>query len=74
MAAKNMPKAFPLDAVESALDYDYVLISDQKFLLPAHSETLSCTRGTSECSRNVIDFRNYRKFGADTSIKFETEK
>jgi hypothetical protein len=74
MAAKNMPRAFPLDAVESALDYDYVLISDQKFLLPAHSETLSCTRGTSDCSRNVIDFRNYRKFGADTTIKFETDK
>jgi len=74
MAAKNMPRAFPLDAVESALDYDYVLIGDQKFLLPAHSETLSCIRGTAECSRNVIDFRNYRKFGADTSIKFETDK
>ena len=74
MSAKNMPRAFPLDAVESALDYDYVLISDQKFLLPAHSESLSCIRGTSECTRNVIDFRNYRKFGADTTIKFETEK
>jgi hypothetical protein len=74
MSAKNMPKAFPLDAVESALDYDYVLIGDQKFLLPAHSETLSCIRGTAECSRNVIDFRNYRKFGADTTIKFETDK
>jgi hypothetical protein len=73
MSAKNMPKAFPLDAVESALDYDYVLIGDQKFLLPAHSESLSCIRGTSECTRNVIDFRNYRKFGADTSIKFETD-
>ena len=74
MSAKNMPRAFPLDAVESALDYDYVLIGDQKFLLPAHSEALSCIRGTAECTRNVIDFRNYRKFGADTSIKFETDK
>jgi hypothetical protein len=74
MSAKNMPKAFPLDAVESALDYDYVLIGDQKYLLPAHSEALSCIRGTAECTRNVIDFRNYRKFGADTSIKFETDK
>jgi hypothetical protein len=74
MSAKNMPRAFPLDAVESALDYDYVLIGDQKFLLPAHSEALSCIRGTSECTRNVIDFRNYKKFGADTSIKFETDK
>ncbi len=74
MAAKNMPRAFPLDAVESALDYDYVIISDQKYLLPAHSESLSCIRGTADCTRNVIDFRNYKKFGADTSIKFETDK
>lgn len=74
MSAKNMPAGFPLDAVESAVDYDFVLIGDQKFLLPVHSEALSCTRGSSDCTRNTIDFRNYRKFGADTSITFETDK
>jgi hypothetical protein len=74
MAAKNMPEAFPLDTVESAIDYDFVNIGDQKFLLPAHSEALSCTRGSSDCTRNTIDFRNYRKFGADTSITFEADK
>lgn len=74
MSARNMPKEFPLDTVESAVDYDYVLIGDQKFLLPVHSEALSCVRGTAECTRNVIDFRNYKKFGADTSIRFETDK
>jgi hypothetical protein len=74
MAAQNMPKSFALDQVETALDYDYVMIGDTKFLLPAHSETLSCIRNTSDCSRNVIEFRNYRKFGADTSITFETDK
>ncbi len=74
MSAQNMPRSFALDQVETALDYDYVMITDVKYLLPAHSETLSCIRGTSDCSRNVIEFRNYRKFGADTSIKFETDK
>lgn len=74
MSAKNMPQAFPLDAVESAVDYDFVNIGDQKFLLPTHSEALSCMRGSSDCSRNTIDFRNYRKFGADTSISFEADK
>jgi hypothetical protein len=71
MSARNMPKTFPMDTVESSVDYDYVMISDRKFLLPVHSESLSCNRGTSVCSKNVIDFRNYRKFGADTSITFE---
>jgi len=71
MSAVNMPKSFALDAVESAVDYDYVMISDQQYLLPTHSEALSCMRGTSECTRNVIEFRNYKKFGADTSITFD---
>ncbi|MCU1327237.1 MAG: hypothetical protein JWN34_2607 [Bryobacterales bacterium] len=74
MSAKTMPQAFPLDTVESAVDYDFVNIGDQKFLLPTHSEALSCTRGSGDCTRNTIDFRNYRKFGADTSITFEADK
>jgi hypothetical protein len=70
MSAVDMPRSFALDAVESAVDYDYVLIGDSKFLLPVHSEALSCMRGTSDCTRNVIDFRNYKKFTADSSITF----
>jgi hypothetical protein len=71
MAARNMPRTFPLDTVESAVDYDYVPIGDGKFLLPVHSEALSCDRGKNSCSRNVIEFRNYKKFTADTSITFD---
>jgi hypothetical protein len=71
LSAKNMPRTFALDTVESAVDYDYVQIGDGRFLLPVHSEVLSCGRATSECSRNVIDFRNYKKFSADTSVTFD---
>jgi hypothetical protein len=74
MAAQKLPRTFLLDTVESSLDYDYVQIGDGKFLLPVHSEALSCVRGTSDCTRNVIDFRNYRKFSADTNIIFEPSK
>jgi hypothetical protein len=74
LSARNMPRAFPLDTVESAVDYDFVLLGENKFLLPVHSEALSCERGTKLCSRNVIDFRNYKKFGADTSITFDPVK
>lgn len=72
LSAEAMPRSFPLDTVESAVDYDFVLIGEGKFLLPVHSEALSCGRGTSSCSRNVIEFRNYRKFSADSSITFDT--
>lgn len=70
LSAERIASTFPLDTVETALDYDYVLIGDEKYLLPAHSESISCRRGSGECSRNVIEFRNYRKFTADTSISF----
>jgi hypothetical protein len=73
MAAQSMPRNFPLDTVESAVDYDFVLIGDTKFLLPTHSEALSCERNSRACSRNVIDFRNYRKFAAESSITFDPD-
>jgi hypothetical protein len=71
MEAKGMPGNFPLDHVESATDYQYIRLGDAKqYLLPVHSETLSCERGTNYCSRNVIDFRNYHKYTGESSIKF----
>ncbi len=62
MEAVNMPQAFILDHTESAADYDFVTIKDQKILLPTHAEVLSCERGSYLCSRNAIDFRNYHAY------------
>src|SRR5450432_1620755 len=74
MHAKAFPKEFPLDHVESATDYQYIRLGDaQQYLLPVHSESLSCQRGTDFCSRNVIDFRNYHKYSGESSIKFGSE-
>ena len=71
MQAKGMPKDFPIDHVESATDYQYIRLGDaQQYLLPVHSESLSCQRGTDYCSRNVIDFRNYHKYSGESIIKF----
>ena len=61
MSARNVPTEFPLDQIESTVDYDFVLIGEKKYLLPTHSEALSCVRGTSECRRNVTVFRNYNR-------------
>jgi hypothetical protein len=74
MQARNMPEEFPLDKVESAVDYEYVRLgSTQQFLLPVHSETLSCQRGTNRCSRNTIDFRNYHKYAGEADIQYEQQ-
>jgi hypothetical protein len=74
LSAQNLPRTFPLDTVESAVDYDYVVIGEGKYLLPVHSEALSCAHGARGCTRNVIEFRNYRKFAADSSITFDPDK
>ena len=72
MQSRNMPGEFPLDHVECAADYEYVRIGGmQQFLLPVHSENLSCQRGTNNCSRSSIDFRNYRKYSGEANITFD---
>lgn len=75
MQARRIPEEFPLDKVEMATDYDYVRFGTaNQFLMPVHAETLSCQRGTSICSRNKIDFRNYHKYTGESSITFSKEK
>jgi hypothetical protein len=69
---KGMPALFPFDTVETSADYEFVRLGTTgPYLLPVEAEVLSCQRGTSICSRNKIEFRNYRKFGADTNITFD---
>ena len=71
MQAKDIPEEFPRISVETAVDFDYITLgTPEKFLLPVHAEVLSCARGSNECDRNVIDFRNYHKFTGESVIKF----
>jgi len=72
--AYGFPSDFPTDHVESATDYEYVQLGDaRKYLLPVHSETLTCQRGTDMCSRNTIDFRNYHKYSGESNITFDNK-
>ena len=66
----DMPETFPIHEVKLSLDYDFVKIGDQEFLLPLKSENTSSR--TRYMSRNEIEFRLYRKFGTESTIKFET--
>ena len=71
MRSLSLPKDFAYDKVELVLDYDSVRIDNATFVMPVHSENLTCVRDSNTCSRNVIDFRNYRKFAAESSIQYE---
>ena len=72
---RGLPVLFPFDSVEAATDYDFVRLGTSgPFLLPVAAEVLSCQRGTSLCARNHIEFRNYRKFGSESSVTFDEPK
>jgi hypothetical protein len=71
MQARDIPQDFPLVSIETAVDYDYITLgTSAKFLLPVRAEVLSCRRGSNDCDRNVIEFRNYHKFTGESTIKF----
>jgi len=65
MQARNIPSDFPMDTVETALDYANVRLGETSFLLPVHAESLGCQRGTNYCSHNIIDFRSYHELEVD---------
>ena len=69
--ADSVPKNFPADTVAMTVDYEPVSLGTSKFLLPVHSENLSCFRGTSICAKNTIDFRDYHKFQGESSVEFK---
>jgi hypothetical protein len=66
--ARNIPSDFPMDTIESSVDYSYVPIGGKSFLLPVHAESLGCHRETGICSHNIIDFRNYQEFRVDVKM------
>jgi hypothetical protein len=68
MGTRKLPADYEIDTVESVVDYAWVTISGSKFLLPVKSENLSCARGTFNCTKNEIEFRNYRRFTAESQV------
>jgi hypothetical protein len=68
--AVNIPKSFPIQQTSEILDYDLTDISGTQYVVPKAVQ-LSMRAGR-EASHNEIEFRNYRKYGTDSSIKYES--
>jgi hypothetical protein len=66
----DIPPSFPVQDVDQIVDYDYQDIGPEKFLLPLHSQVKM--RNGHIASMNEIEWRQYRKYSADTSITFNT--
>jgi hypothetical protein len=69
----SMPSDFPIRRAESTVEYGFVKIEQSTYLLPVLSENLGCMSGSGSCSRNSIQFHDYRKFSTDSTIKFDKQ-
>jgi hypothetical protein len=67
---KGIPSDFPISRAEAVLEYGFAAIDRNTYLLPAKGESNGCMTGSGACTRNVIEFRNYRKFTADSTVTF----
>jgi len=70
LEATGMPKAFPLDRAERSVDFDTIEIANEKFLLPKTGYWFGCYRNSYACFLNRVDFRDYRRFGSDSTVRF----
>jgi hypothetical protein len=68
MTPYDMPSTFPIHNITSSLDYDLETIGDMQFMLPLKSVLTS--KRDRQMTKNDIEFRLYRKFGTETTIKF----
>lgn len=73
MEGVKLPTEFPMDKIEASTDYQFIRLGERQYLLPVHAEMLSCQRGTNNCSRNAIDFRNYHKYSGEATITFDNK-
>jgi hypothetical protein len=69
--ANYLPRDFTYDKAETMVEYGFVDIEGKRYLLPTASENMACMAGTGNCVKNELAFRNYRKFSAESDIKFE---
>lgn len=69
--AENIPSEFPVKDARDVLDYDYTELSGQRFLLPLKAQVMM--KGSEVWSRLDEEFRVYRKYSAESDIKFDTE-
>ena len=70
LEALNIDPSFPVQEARTVLDYDFVKISGGEYMLPLKFEMRM--RQGRFLVKNEVEFRLYRKFGAEAVINFDT--
>lgn len=68
--ATEIPEDFPIRAAKRIIDYDWVTIADEKYLLPSLSDVRLTGKSGRELyeTRNLIRFKEYQKYGSEVKI------
>jgi hypothetical protein len=69
LKAEGIPPTFPIQEADDRLDYDLIEISGHQFILPMMAQVH--LRAGKVSQKNDIEFRGYRKFSGDATIKFD---
>ena len=69
-SATEVPDNFRIRAANRTIDYDWVTIADEKYLLPLLSDVRLTSREDKQMfeTRNVIRFKDYQKYGSEVKI------
>ena len=63
----DIPANFPITLTETVLEYDWIKIGEDQYLMPVRAEVILGRERDGYSMRNVIEFKDYRKF--DTAIR-----
>ena len=74
-SATEIPDDFPIRAANRTIDYDWVTITSEKYLLPTLSDVRLTSRESRQMfeTRNVIRFKDYQKYGSEVKILDDDE-
>jgi len=74
-AATEIPEGFRVRSANRTIDYDWVTIADEKYLLPLLSDVRLTSREKTQIfeTRNLIRFKDYQKYGSEVKILDDDE-
>ena len=75
-SATEIPSNFPVRSAKRTINYDWVKINEQIYLLPSLSDVRLTHRQDRKLfeSRNLILFKDYKKYGSEVIILDEDEE
>ena len=65
----EMPEGFPINSLDSTVDYEFAAVGGKQYLLPSHAYVRS--QEGRFVSGNSVEFREYRKFQSESTLTFD---